>query len=283
MTITIRPLRAVEVSVLVDWASAEGWNPGTADASAFYSADPEGFIGAFADGQMVAGIAAVRYVLPSERSRGFGFIGLYIVRPDQRGRGYGRAVWDAGLAHLEGCTIGLDGVVAQQDNYAGMGFERAYDTIRFSGRARVRPPNDPFVNFRTPKPKDLRGLVAYDRRFFPAMRERFLDAWLREPRLWHVATVNGRLVGCAALRPCHSGAKIGPLLADTHAIALGLFDSLAAEWRGEIHIDAPLPNQAFVAGLEARGLTRGFETARMYRGPAPTIALPYGVTTLELG
>ena len=65
---------------------------------------------------MVAGISAVDY------GAGVGFIGLYICRPDMRGLGYGRAVWDAGMARLAKATIGLDGVPAQQANYRNIGF-----------------------------------------------------------------------------------------------------------------------------------------------------------------
>ncbi|TIU88228.1 MAG: GNAT family N-acetyltransferase, partial [Mesorhizobium sp.] len=72
---TIRTLTASEVETLVDWAAGEGWNPGLGDAAAFRTADPDGFIGAFVDGEMVAGISAVAY------GPGFGFIGLYICRP----------------------------------------------------------------------------------------------------------------------------------------------------------------------------------------------------------
>ncbi|TIT76763.1 MAG: GNAT family N-acetyltransferase, partial [Mesorhizobium sp.] len=69
---TIRTLTASEVETLIDWAAAEGWNPGIGDAAALRAADPEGFIGAFVGGEMMAGISAVAY------GAGFGFIGLYI-------------------------------------------------------------------------------------------------------------------------------------------------------------------------------------------------------------
>ena len=45
----------------LDWAATEGWNPGLDDAAAFQAADPDGFLGAFVDGEMVAGISAVAY------------------------------------------------------------------------------------------------------------------------------------------------------------------------------------------------------------------------------
>ena len=74
----IRTLTLAETGELVDWAAGEGWNPGRDDAPAFHAADPGGFIGAFVDGAMVAGISAVAY------GDDFGFIGLYICRPDCR-------------------------------------------------------------------------------------------------------------------------------------------------------------------------------------------------------
>lgn len=93
---TIRTLALDEVETLVDWAAAEGWNPGLGDAAAFQAADPEGFIGAFVGGEMVGGISAVAY------GDDFGFIGLYICRPDRRGEGHGKAVWDAGMPAWRG-------------------------------------------------------------------------------------------------------------------------------------------------------------------------------------
>ena len=96
----IRTLTLPEIETLVDWAAAEGWNPGLADAAAFQAADPRGFMGAFVGAAMVAGISAVAY------GEDFGFIGLYICRPDSRGEGHGKAVWEAGMARLAGARSG---------------------------------------------------------------------------------------------------------------------------------------------------------------------------------
>lgn len=90
----IRSLSLGEVEELLGWAKAEGWNPGLGDAAAFHAADPDGFIGCVVDGRLAAGISAVRY------GDDFGFIGLYIAHPDFRRQGFGRKVWDAGMAHL---------------------------------------------------------------------------------------------------------------------------------------------------------------------------------------
>ncbi|HXN87944.1 MAG TPA: GNAT family N-acetyltransferase, partial [Methylocella sp.] len=40
----IRTMRPDEISIAVNWAAAEGWNPGLADDACFAAVDPEGFL-----------------------------------------------------------------------------------------------------------------------------------------------------------------------------------------------------------------------------------------------
>jgi ribosomal protein S18 acetylase RimI-like enzyme len=272
----IRTLTLAEVERLLDWAGDEGWNPGLADAAAFHAADPEGFIGFFVDGVLAAGIAAVRY------GSDFGFIGLYIAHPDYRGRGIGRRVWDAGMAHLEGRTIGLDGVAEQQQNYRSMGFEPLYETVRWSGRlegAAVAEVSDVNADI-------LPAIIRYDGEVFPQIREAFLTEWLKPPGLAKVLIENGRVRGYGVCRKCHDGFKIGPLFAEGLTEAFTLLQSLVAETGDEtVHIDVPSPQQEFSDYLAEAGFEKGFTTARMYRGlpPSARTADIFGVTTLELG
>lgn len=271
----IRALSPAEVETLGGWAANEGWNPGLADAAAFRAADPGGFLGAFVDDEMAAGISAVAY------GDDFGFIGLYICRPDMRGKGYGKAVWDAGMARLAGRTVGLDGVPAQQANYRSMGFVPAYRTIRYGGRhgaagfAPVRPLTSAL----------LPAVLALDRSCFPAARETFLTRWLEQPRIARAAVRGGAVVGYGVARACRDGFKVGPLFADDLPAAADLLAALAAECGGDLHIDVPETQAGFAALLADAGLAPGFETARMYRGPAPRVDMGkvFGVTTLELG
>ena len=116
-----------EMALAADWAAAEGWNPGLADAPCFATVDPQGFLIGELDGAPAATISNVNY------SGDFAFLGFYIVRPDLRGRGYGLAIWRAAVAHAGKRVIGLDGVIAQQDNYRKSGFAFAYRNIRFGG------------------------------------------------------------------------------------------------------------------------------------------------------
>jgi hypothetical protein len=271
---TIRTLRLGEVETLVGWAAAEGWNPGVGDAAAFYAADSEGFLGAFVDYEMVAGISAVAY------GTSFGFIGLYICRPDRRGHGHGKAVWDAGLAHLAGRTIGLDGVPEQQANYASMGFVKAYETTRMTG---VFPVTEAEV---TPVVPDMFAeLAAFDGACFPEVRESFLQAWLTPPRRAFAVLGDGRIRGYGVVRACVEGHKIGPLFGETEDVAIRLLGALGREVGGPVQIDVPDGQKSFRRRLDDVGLIPGFSTARMYRGPAPQVnmARVFGISTLELG
>src|SRR5262245_37811204 len=95
-----------DLDLMVEWAAGEGWNPGLADADCFYAADPEGFlIGRLGD-EPVACISVVKY------EPAFAFLGFYIVKPEHRGQGHGFALWQDGMARLNGRVVGLDGVVA---------------------------------------------------------------------------------------------------------------------------------------------------------------------------
>lgn len=272
---TIRTLLESEVETLVDWAAVEGWNPGFGDAAVFRAADPEGFIGAFVDGEMVAGISAVAY------GDDFGFIGLYICRPDRRGEGHGKAVWDAGMTRLGNRTVGLDGVAEQRANYRRMGFVPAHETVRYSG---------PVVGLAgggsIAAAGDVADILAYDRTCFPALRQAFLGGWLRPPRIALVAMNSGSVSGYGVARQCREGFKVGPLFADDTHVALQLLGALAAPMAGDaLHIDVPAANSGFIAALQAGGLSAGFTTTRMYRGGVPRVASSkvFGITTLELG
>ena len=74
VALTIRTMRPDEISIAVDWAAAEGWNPGLADAACFASADPEGFLIGELDGKPAAIVSCVNY------GARFAFLGFYIVR-----------------------------------------------------------------------------------------------------------------------------------------------------------------------------------------------------------
>jgi GNAT superfamily N-acetyltransferase len=122
-----------ELGLALDWAADEGWNPGLFDAENFAAADPNGFFLGRLRGEPVGCVSAVAY---DER---FGFLGLYLVKAPYRGRGFGLKLWREAMDYLGGRKIGLDGVVAPQDNYRKSGFKLAYRNIRHEGMGGGRP------------------------------------------------------------------------------------------------------------------------------------------------
>ena len=137
-------------------------------------------------------------------------------------------------------------------------------------------------------PADLEAVERYDRDCFPAPRHAFLERWLRQPDAHALLYREGdALHGYGMIRPARTGYRIGPLFADAAEIAEALFDALVSRVPAgaPVYIDIPQPNDAAMALVTKHNMTPMFETARMYRGPAPSIALDkvYGVTTLELG
>jgi hypothetical protein len=264
--------------VISGWAADEGWNPGLSDGPAFFAQDPDGFFLGRIDGEPVSAISVVNH------GSDYAFLGFYLVRPDLRGHGHGLTTWKTALAHAGERTVGLDGVVAQQDNYRRSGFELAYRTTRFTGPA---PTAGTVTGVRPATPADLAAVTAYDGACSPADRPRFLAAWLTGPGHRAVVRYDGdRLTGYGVLRPGHDALRIGPLFADTADDARALFAALTAGVTGsEISVDVPEPNTAGVALAEEAGLRASFETARMYTGPVRAHARErvFGVSTLELG
>ena len=111
----IRTMTCDDVDLALAWAAREGWNPGIADAECFHAVDPAGFLLGCLDGEPIGCISVVAYGLT------FGFVGLYMVKPELRGRGYGHHLWQIGMARLKTRIVGLDGVIAQQENYKRSG------------------------------------------------------------------------------------------------------------------------------------------------------------------
>lgn len=278
MSLEIAPAGPDGLASMLEWAAREGWNPGLDDAEPFHATDPDGFLLARLDGEPVGCISVVRY--PGD----FGFLGFYIVVPGHRGHGHGLALWRAGLAHLDGCNVGLDGVVTQQANYRRSGFQLAHRNIRYGGTVAARPLDDPRVVPLERVP--FAEVLAYDRSCFGFERRAFLERWIARPRVAAGFVERGRLLGYGVIRACRQGFKIGPLFADRADAAEALFLALAAEARGsQLFLDPPEPNGEAVALARRHGLTPVFETARMYTRGDPGLPLSriWGITTFELG
>jgi hypothetical protein len=281
--LTNRAMTRGELEVLMGWAADEGWNPGLHDAQVFWDTDREGFVAAELGGELVGGGAIVSY------GAAFGFMGLFIIRPDLRRHGLGGQLWRARLERLKarldpGAPIGMDGVFEMQDWYARGGFEFAHRTIRYRAigvAATAIPGVVPLAEV------PFEQVIAYDRSCFPAPRRRFLQAWVRQSGSVAVAIPgSGAVHGFGVARRCRDGIKVGPLFADDRDAAEALFTALAATAPGDpVFLDVPETHADAIALAADRDMVEVFGTADMYVGRAPQLRHDriYGVTTFELG
>jgi len=284
--LAIRNMTRSEVDALVGWAAREGWNPGLHDAELFWATDPEAYVAADLDGELIGGGAITSY------NGEFGFMGFFIVRPEFRGRGLGNTLWHARRERLiarlhQGASIGMDGVFTMQDYYAAGGFVFSHRNMRFRGEIqRPAPPHDgedvvPLTDVAFDQVLD------YDRGCFPAARPAFLKGWIAQPDALALGLRrSGRLAGYGVVRRCAEGCKIGPLFADDARAAEALFERLAAfAAGGPLFLDAPENNPAAIELKRRHRMREVFGCARMYLGPKPAVSEErvFGVTTFELG
>jgi GNAT superfamily N-acetyltransferase len=262
----------------IEWADAEGWNPGVDDADRFLAADPDAFMAVERDGEIDATVSCPLY------GDSYAFIGFFIVRAGLRGRGIGTPLFQRALERAGERVVGLDGVLEQQGYYERRGFELAHRNVRWRTTGGGERPGGLVELSSLP----FEELLAYDTEVFGAERERFLRAWIDRPAGHALACLDGgRVAGYGVLRPCRVGMKVGPLFADGREVAEALLTGLlAAAGPGtEVFVDMPAANEDADQLRAGRAMEPSFETARMYLNgrPPEDVRRVIGVTTFEFG
>lgn len=273
---TISRAQKKDMDFIISLAKEEGWNPGIYDATAFYNFDPKGFFIGKLNDQKIGSISAVTY------NKDFGFLGFYVVIPPYRNQGFGLQLWNFALHHLGNSCIGLDGVIAQQDNYKKSHFQLFHRNIRFEDRG------SSFITTLT----DLRQIpfekvLNYDTQVFGVSRKIFLKQWIAMPHSYSLGKMfQEQLLGYGVMRKCVNGFKIGPLFANNLAIASEIYQGLCSKAGSEpVFLDIPEINAEASQLVKSAKMQKVFETARMYNKAPPKQQLEkvFGITTFELG
>jgi hypothetical protein len=279
-TISIRPMNRSELDIAIDWAEAEGWNPGIHDADCFYAADPNGFLIGLLNNKPAAIVSAVKY------GDSYGFMGFYIVKPEFRNRNYAVRLWDAGLRYLGKRCIGLDSVRPDLVSHQKPEFKPVCTNYRFKWIKDQQWTPAPELVKLSQVPFPI--LAAYDREVFGFSRDFFLKCWISRPGTIALGFMkDDKLYGYGVIRECREGFKIGPLFADTSEFAGTLFEGLTTEVKtgSQIYLDTPERNGEAVRLAQRHGMTEVFRTTRMYNGREPIFPLQkwFGITSFELG
>ncbi|KAF9390232.1 hypothetical protein BGX21_011515 [Mortierella sp. AD011] len=245
------------------WALSEHWNPSTNGEDikdVFHKADPQGFffgkIHENGKDEVVSIISGVRY------GEDQAWIGFYIASPNHRGRGYGLETFHQALKHVghDRASVGLDGVMAQVDNYKKSGFteigwqnERRHGSIaglvENSERElaeKIAKDEFPGLVLLQDDQVDLDQLPGIEERFSGLKRPGFVKDWALfhahhpEQHRFGVAFLStdgtkdeksGKpiVLGYGCVRPAVSSYRVGPLYATTPEIAKLLLVKLASE------------------------------------------------------
>ena len=284
-------LESDQIPIVTDWSRHEGFAPGLGDIEIYRNTDRQGLWIAWLDHEPIGCIVGVRYNL------NYGFIGLYLVVPHQRGHGYGQQLWKHALDHLADLTcIGLEAAPARILDYEGWGFSSSSLTTRWRcfnrGDAEANRgdlPSGLHVVEGSDVPSD--AVQLYDAQREPSPRPHFLADWLGYQSGLVLALLDdsGNCHGFGRIRPCllqdGEGWRIGPLLADSKALAAYLIRQLQYLHPGVLLIDTPGFNPAANQLMVELGFMAESETMRMYRGDLPKVALDdvFALACLELG
>lgn len=260
----IRRMNANDIAAGLALKEMAEWNQLRLDWERFLSSEPNGCFVAETNDTVVGTCTTVSY------GELFGWIGMVLVHPDQRRRGLGRALLEAGIEYLEGLglhAVKLDATPMGKALYDTIGFVDEYGLERWVGTG--TKPQAPCAAVRELALADMDAIQAVDVPAFGADRGRLLVKLLSNPavRLAGSFGARGELEGYLAVRPGQNAIYLGPLVAVDADTALKLW-----EWgRGvagslPVCVDVLLPNQAAVELVRASGFSKQRELIRMYRG-----------------
>jgi len=285
----IRPLERGDIASVTDWARQEGFSPGAGDVAIYRHTDRQGLWVGWLGSERIGCISGVRY------SAEYGFIGLYLVRPEWRGQGYGLQLWSQAMQHLDDLAcIGVEAALDRVDDYRRWGFVPATTTTRWqiiSDGSESTPSVEAGWQLLSGDAIPQRAVQCFDAQREASPRPHFLSQWLNHPAGTVLALIDaaGTCHGFGRIRPCllprGEGWRIGPLMAETPQAAGVLLQGLLQRHSGVVLLDAPGGNGAAAPLLQSLQFSPISSTKRMYRGTVPSVSLSdvYGLACLELG
>jgi GNAT superfamily N-acetyltransferase len=220
------------------------------------------------------------------------WISMVLVTRERRRGGLGTELLKRCIDEVRsaGAVAGLDATEQGRPIYLPLGFRDLYRISRWHfdhvKDAAVPPPAG--IKLRPVGPADLPKLALYDRPLTGMERPAILaHLALRQPhRAWIAEDGGGKIAGFVLGREGRMATSLGPVVADSEAIALALIAKAAASAAGPFIIDVPLAHRAVQSWLETQGATTPRGYMRMTQGEAKGLDDPTHLFALagpELG
>jgi len=282
---SVTPIDADQCEAVWPLSVEAGWNQNLADWRFMLGAG-RGFGCTGPDGKWQAS----SLVLPLGQK--LAWISMVLVTGARRRGGLGTGLLKHCIEEVRsaGAVAGLDATEQGRPIYLPLGFRDLYPISRWHfDRAKdisVQPPAG--VRLRPISPADLPRLALYDRPLTGMERPSIVaHLALRQPgRAWIAEDAAGKIVGFVLGREGRVATSLGPVVADSEAIALALIAKAAASAPGPFIIDVPQAHRAVQAWLEGEGATTPRGYMRMTLGEAKGLDDPTHVFALagpELG
>ena len=276
---TIRPLHPQETRSIAQWTKEEGWNIGLHDTQVYQNFSATSLIGAFVEQQLV-GVSAVFLYNPR-----YAFFGLYRIKPDFRGQGYGLAMTRYRLQAARHRNVGLESSLENTHRYRHIRFRSDYRHQRYYFKGHEESLPDNIIDI---SEIPLAKVIQFERQIYGEDRDTFLRCWLTYPKFTTKILVrDGHIRGYFVLRPTSDNeCRLGSFTADSLADAEHLLRAAQYFSKGKgLYIDMPENNpnaQTLVQTFNGQLL---FESVRMYKGYALDINhhKVYGIASLEAG
>jgi GNAT superfamily N-acetyltransferase len=219
------------------------------------------------------------------------WISMVLVTTSRRGGGVGTGLLKRCLDEVKAndAVAGLDATEQGRPIYLKLGFHDLYKISRWQLEAAkdvVAPPAG--VTMRPFTIADLPKLPSYDRPLSGMERPTLLaHLATRQPGLaWVAESPSGKLAGFALGREGRNANSIGPVIADSEAVALALISKATMAAKGPFIIDIPEAHGVVRGWLEKQGAVTPRAYMRMTLGTAKKLDDPAHVFALagpELG
>lgn len=215
-----------------------------------------------------------------------GFIGNFFVWKENRGKGYGKALWEAAQQHLGDRNIGLNAELNMMEFYESKGFSFPdFEVIRY--QRVVQGPSSPMkhntaIRISQFEADVFQDIVKYDTEINQVRRPLSLLAIFDYPKADVKVATNkdGDITGYGVMQKVGDDQDptpryfLGPVYADTRDIAFELLHMLFSpiEIGSEIYTDIPDTNKVAIRLAERLKFTKRGSCKRMYT--KSTIPLP---------
>jgi len=270
----IRRLEERDIDAAIALTDLEAWGYTREDFRRLLALSPDGCFVAERDGRVVGVLTTTTY-------EGLAFLGAVIVAPELRGKGVGKEMMEAALAHLRATgvrTVRLNAYLNAIPFYERLGFRREYEVIRWHSPA---VPGGQVRGVRPIRTADLADLAHMDAKYFGASR-RILLARLAEefPATFLVAEHGGRLRGFIVGNPTGDSCEIGPWVVEpgSSGITEDLYRALINSARtSEVAFSGPSQNQVLLEFVRKTPFKEVFRALRMWWGANEFPGDPAGI------